>query len=215
MDTESSILANLVGDTDGIVRSADRRLAVGAVLIAENEEDEILLVTKASKPGYEFGRLDVLPGGLLRFPIPGPISRDHVSRIALASITSRVQAEAGYLGDLSAERLSLAPVPTTSYFDRGRQQYVLVLPYVSSKLLRFVPNPSDSSVIAARWSNPILGFTKLAPANRVIVAFFIWPRLDLTARAACRLAVDEAIADTSEWARQVDVEPVSANWLNR
>ena len=73
---------DLSSGIDGIVRRCDGRFAIGAVLLIENDAGEIVVVTKAPKSGYEFGGLDVLPGGLLRTQGPGHISQSDL-RLAI------------------------------------------------------------------------------------------------------------------------------------
>jgi hypothetical protein len=201
-------LGDLAIGNDGIVRRIDGRVAIGAVLLIENDRGEIVVVTKASKTTYEFSGRDVVPGGLLRSAGEGRIDRDDLHRTTIESLSARVAAEANFLLRVPPIPIDFDPPPTTSYTHRDARQYVVVLPYAITAPLGFSPVAAHASVTTARWADPLTVVPNLAPANCLIVCAFIWPRLDATARDACRTALARAAADCQNWAREAGVPPV-------
>jgi hypothetical protein len=205
-------LEDLVIGNDGIVRRSDGSVAIGAVLLIENDAGEIVVVTKAPKPGYEFGDLDVLPGGLLRSIGSDHIGQSELRRITIKSLTARAKAEAGFLSEVAPAMIAFDPPPTTSYTVRGAQQYVVVLPHFVRAERDFSPATADSSVTMARWVDPLEVVPNLAPANCIIVCKFIWPRLDSAAREKCRPSIKKAAADCKRWAQEAGMPPVDMTW---
>lgn len=199
--------------SDGIVRRCDPRVAIGAVLLIENDAGEIVVVTKAPKPGYEFGDLDVLPGGLLRSKGFGRIRQSDLRQITIKSLSSRAKAEAGFLSKAAPVAIDLDPPPTTSYTVRGKRRYVVVLPHVVKAKRDFSPCAADNSVKTARWVDPLEVVPNLAPANCIIISKFIWPRLGPAAREKCRPSIEKAAGDCQRWAKEAGMPPVDMTWL--
>jgi hypothetical protein len=213
MKNPAQWIEDLAIGNNGIVCRSDGRFAIGAVLLIENDAGDIVVVTKAPKPGYEFSGLDALPGGLLRSTGGGLIGQDHLRRIAVESLSARAKAEAGFLPKVSPIPIDLNPPPMTSYTDRGARQYVVVLPHVARAPWDFSPVAADRSVTRARWANPIEVVPNLAPANCVIICAFIWPRLGSAAREKCRPLTEKAAAACQRWAQEVGIAPVDTTWL--
>ncbi|MBI5921297.1 MAG: hypothetical protein HY847_06560 [Betaproteobacteria bacterium] len=203
---------NLVID-GGIVRRSDGKLAIGAVLVIEKGTGEIIVVTKARKPGYAFSDLDALPGGLLRSTGSDPIERSVLDRIAIESLARRSAAEAGFVCAVSPKPIYSVGPPTTSYVVGGVQQYVLVVPYSATAASDFTPVAADRSVTAARWMDPLAVIPNLSPASCIIVCSVMWTRFSSVDRTACRPALETAVESCQEWARQVGAPPVDVSWL--
>src|ERR1035437_6391451 len=87
MTHRNAWIGDLVASASGIVQRSDGRVAIGAVLLIENAAGEIVVVTKAPKPGYEFSGSDTLPGGMLRSGCAGPIRPDDLRRAAFGSLS--------------------------------------------------------------------------------------------------------------------------------
>ena len=206
-------IEDLTISSDGIVRRSDGRVAIGAVLLIENDAGEIVVVTKAPKPGYDFAGLDVLPGGLLRSKGFGDIGQSDLLRITHQSLSARAKAEAGFLSDAPPNRIEFDPPPTTSYTVRGAQQYVVVLPHFVKAKRDFSPATADRSVTMARWVDPLEVVPNFAPANCIIVCKFIWPRLGSAAREKCRPSIEKAAAECQRWAQEARMPPVDMKWL--
>jgi 8-oxo-dGTP pyrophosphatase MutT (NUDIX family) len=214
MTHRNAWIGDLVASASGIVQRSDGRVAIGAVLLIENAAGEIVVVTKAPKPGYEFSGSDTLPGGMLRSACAGPIRPDDLRRIAFESLSMRASAEAGYLPESAPAVIELNPPPTTSYTVGGARKHVVVLPYAITAPQGFHPVASDRSVTTARWVNPLEVIPNLAPANCIVVCKFIWPRLDAALRGKCRASIGNAAADCKRWAQEAGVPPVDMAWLS-
>lgn len=212
MKQPSEWFEDLIVDA-GIVRSSDGKLAFGAVLVIEKGTGEIVVVTKARKPGYAFSGLDALPGGLLRSTGSGRIEHSDLDRIAIESLALRSAAEAGFVCTASPKPIDSDGPPTTSYIVGGVRQYVLVLPYSATASSDFAPAAADRSVTAARWTDPLSVIPNLSPASCVIVSAVMWTRLSIVDRAACRPALATAVAVCQEWARRVGAPPVDVSWM--
>ncbi|MFT5679799.1 MAG: 8-oxo-dGTP pyrophosphatase MutT (NUDIX family) [Myxococcota bacterium] len=186
-------------DADGLWQGPGCFL--GAVLFARRA-GQVLLVRKASQPGYAFGGMWTLPGGRIRG------GSDLVDAID-TTIRGRVAAEAGVTIVGGLLPLPGSP-PVSRYVLHGEQRTTLVLPLTGR--IEGVPAPSDTSITEAVFADPTGMWRKIAPANRVILGAALWDELDGIRRASARSALQEAWEECAMWASMRRVPPPPEPW---
>jgi 8-oxo-dGTP pyrophosphatase MutT (NUDIX family) len=146
-----------------------RGVSLGAVLIITSQKTgRVVLVRKAPKPGYEFERLWVFPGGMLR----GNGNSISTPRQAFAGLTARVEAECGIKFDethIDVLSWYLAPL-TTEYSVKGQRKFSAVVPFGIQLLEEVQVKPIENrSVDAAAWQKlSAVTVEQMAPANSLI-----------------------------------------------
>jgi hypothetical protein len=199
---------------DGFVaRDASSRWRLGSVLFATRGES-IALIQKAASltDAYEFAHLWALPGGMVRTHEGDP-AEASAADLTRASLQRRVAVEAGIGTDIS-DGMSIAPTlgpVVTSYTAKGRQRYTLMV-------VHSCPCPPDLSLVAADRSVQTVGWvdrpewSKLAPANCLIVGHLLWKELTDEARVAARPAIADAARACGQWADEIDIAVPPRPW---
>lgn len=171
-------------------------LAVGAVLVLRNSSNEVALVRKAAKEAYEFSDLWVFPGGMVR------ASNDAFPDAVESSLRSRVALETGL------ELHDIQPLPTeelsiTSYYAKGSQRFVLVLPFTTCA--EGPLQPADQSIAASRWFVPSEIDVAMAPANLLVLKRYLdWRGQPMSDSQVD--ALDEAKRKCEAWRRETSDE---------
>ncbi|MEW8552642.1 MAG: NUDIX hydrolase [Candidatus Thiodiazotropha sp.] len=192
MKYELELWTHLLGHptcTEQGIWSIKRGVGLGVVALIQREDGSVRFIKKAPRPEYEFSGMWALPGGMIRG------SADQQLYEALRdSLQKRVLSESGY--DLSAaldvKAIRIKPLPVTSYHARGALRHTLILPFITSDDNALLVPASDPSVTDSSWLRPAEILHQLAPANRLIVAWWLWPSLAPGVRGKIRSSVERA-----------------------
>ncbi len=186
-------------DVDGLWQGTG--FFLGAVLLARRGE-RVLLVRKASRPGYAFSGMWALPGGRVR---GGGVLAEGLE----STVRQRLAAEAGVVLQGGLVALPGQP-PLSRYVRDGRQHATLVLPLTGR--VQGEPVASDDSITEARFVEPTGLWRQIAPANRVILGSALWGELDGIQRAAARGPLQSAWEDCAMWAAMLRLPPPPEPW---
>jgi hypothetical protein len=192
---------------DSGIWTFDGRIGFGVVILLETSSGDLLLLKKASKSDYEFSGLFALPGGMIR----AQQTADHDFPSDLErTIYDRLENEAGIFEHSLPHIAPAANTPlVTSYTAKGSRRYTIVLPYLGQFKERANVESRSSSVQEPRWLHwreviPLLAQT--APANRLVIASYLWQRMDRTQRRDIAVSIDEAVQVCRGWACEVGLD---------
>jgi hypothetical protein len=195
----------------------DSMWRVGAVLLA-TKDDAFAVVRKApvEAEDYEFSGLYVLPGGMVRTcDLSDAKIRANAPALALRSLRSRVRKEAGLEIAESCEdpASELGPI-VTSYRAKGQPRFTVVVAYRCSIESDLSLRTTDHSVDDVAWMKVPVAWARFAPANTMVIAHLLWPRLDESERRRARPHVEKAAGQCSAWATTLGLPRVPFPWAD-
>lgn len=136
---------------------------------------ELLFVRKSYRPGFEGNGQLAFPGGMIR----GSERRARLESWIHASLTVRVAAEVNLdlptYGKITP--LKVIPPIVAAYTAKGRRWHTVILPFTLSLTQDFRPWSQDSTVHDPGWRTPLRLWSEITPTNRLIAAYYLWPRL--------------------------------------
>jgi hypothetical protein len=192
----------------------DGRVGLGLVVLLETPNLEILVIRKAFRNGYEFSGQLALPGGMVR-------SNAIESNVNFAAdldrtVLDRLQHEVGISGSLlpRLEPSSITPL-VTSYTARGEKRHTIVLPcqgQVTGKFPLQSQAPSVQDPEWMHWEQLASLLEETAPANRLILAHYLWKRMSPLQRNASSAKVAEAANNCRAWAFEAGLTSLSTPW---
>ena len=205
-------LRNISISEFGTVVGAGGRFGIGAVLVVERAHTrELLLVRKAYRPGFEGNGQLAFPGGMIRPSDP----HASIDSWIQASLATRVAAEVSL--DLPAcgaiTPLEVVPPVVAAYTAKGKRRYTVILPFTVSLAQDFKPRSHDSTVYDPGWRVPLHLWGEITLTNRLIAAYYLWPRLSDKERKEAKPFLLEVLNQSSRWAAEVQLPPPVAPWL--
>lgn len=211
LDESAPWLQNLSIAEDGIVAGQEGRFGLGAVLIIEHQRSRrLLFVKKSYRPGFEGNDQLAFPGGMVR----SPGQATSLTRTIWSSLAARVRAEVGL--DLQAHNaiapLEGQPPVVAAYTAKGRRRHTVLLPFALSVSQTFTPVSQDATVYGAQWQESMTCWAAITPTNRLIAAYYVWPRLSEVERARAKPSVEEALQQATMWAREVQLPSPVPPW---
>jgi hypothetical protein len=185
-------------------------VAIGAVLLAD-WSDRIAVVRKESVQGYEFSDMLALPGGLVRGD-----DGSQFEQCFEQSITLRADEEAGLKKEHLADLRLATPnfVPVTRYTAKGGERFTAVLAVRASVTKAVTLLSARKSIREAFLAALPLDWKSFAPANRLILARTLAPRLGAEERTANKGVIDEALGFCNAAAGAASLPQVPHPWLN-
>ena len=211
LDESAPWLQNLSLAEGGIVAGQDGRFGLGAVLVVEHQRSRrLVFVKKSYRPGFEGNDQFAFPGGMVR----ANGQATSLTRTIWGSLAARVRAEVSL--DLQAHDI-IAPLEgqppvVAAYTAKGRRRHTVLLPFVLSVSQLFLPASQDPTVYAAQWQEPMSRWADITPTNRIIAAYYVWPRLSEVERARARPSVEEALQQATAWAREIELPAPVPPW---
>ncbi len=203
-DHSASWLQDVNITEDGIVRDRHERFGLGAVLIIEHHQSRrLVFVRKSYCPGFEGNDQFAFPGGMVRST--GIVS--SLPQTIRASLTARVATEVSFEvqhPEAIAPLESYPPI-VAAYYAKGRRHHTVLLPFMLVIERPFVPQSQDGSVYAAQWLEPIQCWADITPTNRLLAAYYLWPRMSTEERAHAKPGIAEAFHQATQWATEVQL----------
>lgn len=208
-------LGALKSDELGIVCSAKTGIAIGCIVLLERDDDRIVVVKKAYRPGYAFAGLWSLPGGVVRVQEPlSPVDSNHLAPLAEASLITRARAECGWSGKSGDLVIADLLMPRVSSYETSRGvAHTLVLPFRSNASSDFRPHSVENkSVEDARWMSIADLNGHLTPANCLILASALKHKFSAAEQASWQPRVEIAERLCTGWAAEVGWRDEAPPW---
>lgn len=211
LDFWTPILGQPTLTGNGIWNNQQETVGLGVVALIQRDDGFVRFIKKAPRPDYEFSGLWTLPGGMVRSS-----TNQSWSKALSDSLHRRVLLESGL--ELNSERnleaIRVNPPPVTTYHAKGILRHTLVLPFtMTPDNLRFV-DVNDPSVSDSRWLMPTDVLEWLAPANRLIVGWWLWPIITGNIREALRSPLERAWETCRDNAKFVCLPLPAKPWEN-
>lgn len=193
--------------------STNPRAQIGVVVLVcdhSGTSPKFLLVQKAAKPGYPFSDLWALPGGMVRTKDDQPAN----FTLLATSAVERLRDETGLNIEPNRLKLNTEIPPVTEYPVKGDTCRVIVLALELEGTIASDTGqirPTAKSIARCSFTDPLTIIDKLAPANRIILARFLWPRIPIEVRSHFEPSIREAIKFCNGVARTIDF-PVIQPW---
>jgi hypothetical protein len=186
---------------------------IGCVAFCQHSNDNSVLLIKKTpkqyKKTYEFGDMLACPGGMVR----GAEGKTWGEAI-LSSVQDRVLKETGIILNNPVSTMVLEPgfAPITCYNTRFGSKYTLTLHLIFPECEAKPTATDDPSVQEAIWQKLPLPWSQISPANRIILARILWPKLPKAERNDVRPIVQKAWDQCSQWGENVGLELHSPPW---
>ena len=211
LDLHAPWLQNINVSAAGIAMAGGGRFGLGVLLVAElARTGQLLFARKSYRPGFEGNDQLTFPGGMIR-----PQDRQKgMAHWMQDSLATRVAAEVGL--EVQDYRritpLEVTPPVVTTYIAKGQRRYTVILPFVLSMTQAFSPSTQDPTVYDPGWCTPVRVWREITPANRLIAAYYLWPRLSQWERAAAQPCLAEALQQSAAAAAAVYLPTPAAPW---
>jgi hypothetical protein len=210
-DESALWLQHLSITEDGIVASHNGRFGLGAVLLLEYQQSRrLLMVKKSYRPGFEGNDQFAFPGGMIRSH--GPTA--SLNSMIWTSLAARVAAEVSFALQPTTPLIpqERQPPVVAAYHAKGRRRHTVLLPFALSVSGTFTPATQDTTVYAARWQEPITCWAEITPTNRLLAAYYLWPRLSEAEQMSAKPSVEDALHQATAWAREVGLPAPAVPW---
>lgn len=209
LDEHAPWLRNMSVSEFRIAVGEGGRFGLGTVLVVERGfSRELLFVRKSYRVGFEGNGQLAFPGGMVR---PSERGTDIPSWIQ-TSLATRVAAEVSL--DLPSQGmvapLEGMPPVVAAYTARGGRRHTVILPFTIRTGFR--PRSQDPTVYAPGWRAPMQLWSEITLTNRLIAAYYLWPRLSQMERREAQPFLVEALHQASAWAAEVQLPAAVAPW---
>lgn len=204
-------LQNINVSGAGIAMGGGGRFGLGALLVVERAETkELLFARKTYRPGFEGNDQFTFPGGMIR----PQDRRESMARWIQESLAIRVAAEVGleFHAYQNMAPLEVTPPVVTAYIAKGRRRHTVILPFVLSMTQVFSPWTQDPTVYDPGWYSPVQVWREITPANRLIAAYYLWPRLSQQEQTETKPFLDEAFTQAAGAAAEVQLPTPAIPW---
>ncbi len=211
LDEHAPWLRNISVSEFGIAVGESGQFGLGAVLVVEREfSRELLFVRKSYRLGFEGNGQRAFPGGVVRPSEGGTYIQSRVQ----TSLATRVAAEVSL--DLPSQGmvapLEGMPPVVAAYTARGGRRHTVILPFTIRLAQDFRPWSHDPTVYAPGWRAPMKLWSEITLTNRLIAAYYLWPRLSQMERREAQPFLVEALQQASAWAAEVQLPAAVAPW---
>lgn len=212
LDARAPWLHNYQISESSIITGDDGRFGIGASLVAERAcTRELLFARKSYRSGFEGNGQFTFPGGMVR----ATAKEEGLERWLWSSLATRVASEIGLTLQTYEQvtPLDVTPPVVAAYTVKGQRRYTVILPFATSLAEEFCPRSQDATVYDPGWRTPMSCWSEITPTNRLIAAYYLWPRLSQVDRLSARPFLEEALAQASRWATEVCLPPARAPWV--
>jgi len=212
LDEHAPWLRNFSISEFGTVVGAGGRFGFGAVLVVERAHTrELLFVRKAYRPGFEGNGQLAFPGGMIRPSDPHASIDSWIQTSLVTRVAAEVSLDLQACGEITP--LAGTPPVVAAYTAKGRRRYTVILSFTLSLAQDFKPRSQDSTVYDPGWRVPMPLWGEITLTNRLIAAYYLWPRLSDRERREAQPFLLEVLNQSSGWAAEVQLPPPVAPWL--
>ena len=206
-------LSRVAADAQGVVRLGGDGAQIGCVLLIRSRDfRRVLLVQKQFATGYEHSSMWSMPGGTVR------VSEEvaEIGELVRDTLVRRVEKETGLtISAIDVLQVPLVPPPVSAAMRFEEQRITIVIPFLLLGSLddNVQVASTASSIAQCRWLERPFEWRTIAPANRIILAFYLWQHLSEEERSDARWPVEEAFRDCNGWASQAGF-PLAHPWFS-
>lgn len=195
----------------GIVMTASEGCGVGAVLMIEHARTGALLMArKSARLGFAGNDQLAFPGGMVRAQTPQHTLSEWISRSLHDRVAAEVQLDLASCDPVLM--CTVNPPIVAAYMAKGHGRHTVLVPFTLTVPSDFQPSTQDPTVYAPGWYDSRQLWLEITPTNRLLAAYFLWPRLTVSERAVAQPSVAEAVAQASDWAAACGFSTPIAPW---
>jgi len=197
----------------GTVMDEHGRFGLGAILIIERSRtQDVLLVRKSPRPGFEGNDQLAFPGGMVRPSGTHTTLSDWIHHSLQERVSVEVKLELSICPPMTM--LAVTPPIVAACTAKGQRRHTIIFPFCLTVRSDFQPCAQDTTVYDPGWRDLRDVWSEITPTNRLIAAQYVWPRLTEQERRAAHPSVAEALAQASTWAAEIGFPPPSAPWTH-
>jgi hypothetical protein len=104
------------------------------------------------------------------------------------------------------------PPVVAAYTMRGARRHTVILPFVLPLARAFRPKAQDMTIYDAGWRDAKRFWGDITPTNRLIAAYYTWPKLTELEKVEARPSLQEALEQALGWAEEVGLPASIAPW---